>query len=132
MKIYGLEFNLQDVVQDRIRTIKKDLTIFRHSGVENNIRSKNINKIRYDKDISVKGFELDEKVLLKARKLVGKLEAPWKGPYKIIHKYAKGSYLISDDKGNRDIVNGDRLKDFDGGGVVASGSEMQGIRFGLV
>ncbi|OLY80384.1 hypothetical protein AYI68_g5521 [Smittium mucronatum] len=124
------EFNLQDVVQDRIKTITKVLPILRHSGVENNISSKNINKIRYDKSILEKTFELDKKVLLKAGKVVGKFEAPWKGPYKIIHKYAKGSYLISDDKGNRDIVNGDRLKDYEKG-IVESSSEIQVIRSGL-
>ncbi|PWA01420.1 hypothetical protein BB558_002484 [Smittium angustum] len=86
--------DLEGAIMERIEFIKTDLPELRNAGISRMVEVKQREKEVYDKSVQ------------------SKLEELWEGPYRILKKLDKGTYIIEDEEGNRDLVHGDRLKLF--------------------
>ncbi|PVV03363.1 hypothetical protein BB560_002160 [Smittium megazygosporum] len=69
-------------------------------------------EIRYNRDVYEMEFQIGDRVLRLIEHSQTKLEPKWEGPYTIKTVLEKGTYIIKDDFENRDLVHGDRLKNF--------------------
>ncbi|OMH83312.1 hypothetical protein AX774_g3184 [Zancudomyces culisetae] len=104
--------NEEDILHavKRIKLIKDKLPQLRKLGVRRGVAAKNSEQTRYNKKVKEFLFQVGHKVLKLVESEKGKLEDLWEGPYTILKCLTKGTYLICDDYGNRDLVNGDKLK----------------------
>ncbi|OMH79256.1 hypothetical protein AX774_g7336, partial [Zancudomyces culisetae] len=67
-------------------------------------------EIRYNRDVKIYKFKIGDYVLKRVEIEKSKLESYWEGPYQVERVLAKGAYIINDNHGSRDLVNGDLLK----------------------
>ncbi|OMH83944.1 Retrovirus-related Pol polyprotein from transposon [Zancudomyces culisetae] len=99
-------------VKSRLELMKSNLPQIRKIGVRKAVAAKESEKVRYNKTVKFTKFQVGEKVLKLVEYERGKLESLWEGPYTVMKRFTKGAYLISDQFGNRDLVNGDLLKKY--------------------
>ncbi|OMH78934.1 Retrovirus-related Pol polyprotein from transposon [Zancudomyces culisetae] len=99
-------------IRERIEAIKSDLPALRSKGLHNSIKSKEKDKVRYNRDVRISEFQEGNLVLKKIEQPQSKLEQLWEGPYRVDRKLRLGTYVISDRDGNRDLVHGDLLKHY--------------------
>ncbi|OMH80500.1 hypothetical protein AX774_g6063 [Zancudomyces culisetae] len=92
--------------------MKSNLPQIRKIGVRKAVAANESEKVRYNKTVKFTKFQVREKVLKLVEYERGKLESLWEGPYTVLKRFTKGAYLISDQFGNRDLVNGDLLKKY--------------------
>ncbi|OMH83811.1 hypothetical protein AX774_g2677, partial [Zancudomyces culisetae] len=104
--------DLDIAIQERIDAIKTDIPELRNVGLSNSIAEKEKEKIRYDSRVRPSAFKEGDIVLKLTEQPMPKLEQVWEGPYKVDRRLNKGTYIISDSEGNRDLVNGDMLKHY--------------------
>ncbi|OMH80343.1 Transposon Tf2-11 polyprotein [Zancudomyces culisetae] len=97
-------------IEHRLKLMQSDLPQIRKIGVRKAVAAKEAEKIRYNKTVKPTKFQVGNKVLKVVEYDRGKLESLWEGPFTIIKRFSKGAYLITDQLGNRDLVNGDLLK----------------------
>ncbi|OMH83426.1 Retrovirus-related Pol polyprotein from transposon [Zancudomyces culisetae] len=90
--------NIEEQVKERVKLITTDLPQIRELGVVKAVEAKKWNEYRYNK------------TLVEQEK--SKLEDLWEGPYLVLRKLDKRTYLITDGVGNRDLINGDILKSY--------------------
>lgn len=86
----------------------------RRIAQDNIRRSQDKQKLRHDRKLKIRSFEVEDLVLLYKSKIKGhkKLEERWKGPYRIHATLSNGAYKLEtlDKKVLKAPVNGDRLK----------------------
>ncbi|PVU87640.1 hypothetical protein BB559_005956 [Furculomyces boomerangus] len=100
-------------------------------GAKNNLEAKRKDKVKYDRNVRVEEFMVGDEVLKHVDKVKSKFEPWWEGPYIIVHKAKNGAYLIQDSSGNRDLINGDRLKRYKNSGKDEFQVESKKLRSGL-
>ncbi|OMJ11773.1 Gag-Pol polyprotein [Smittium culicis] len=121
--LYGVKLNtpatwmpgstIEDVEEgliERVRSIKIDLENLRKVAIDRSVKAKAQMKRNYDQSVVKYVFKMNDMVLRKIDTVQTKFQPLWEGPYKIIHVYQKGTYIIEDSTGKRDLVHGDRLK----------------------
>ncbi|OMH80180.1 Retrovirus-related Pol polyprotein from transposon [Zancudomyces culisetae] len=104
--------NFDMAIKERIENIKTDIEELRGIGLENSIKAKEKAKIIYDKRVVEFRFKVNDLVMKANEQQLSKLERLWEGPYKVERVLRYGTYVISDNEGNRDLVHGDMLKAF--------------------
>ncbi|OMJ22988.1 hypothetical protein AYI69_g5164 [Smittium culicis] len=104
--------DIEEDIKERIDLIKFDLPEIRRLGSLNNIKSKIINEKRYIEKVIESEFEVGDKVLKYVPGIKTKFEPLWEGPYTVTRVAGKGTYIISDQEMNREIVIGDYLKTY--------------------
>ncbi|OMH85642.1 Retrovirus-related Pol polyprotein from transposon [Zancudomyces culisetae] len=104
--------DLDSAIQERIEAIGTNIPELRNIGLSRSVKAKQIMKSHYDKNITNFKFKVDEMVMKLVEHVTDKFQEVWEGPYKIVQKLNFGAYTIMDSDGNRDIVNGDSLKQF--------------------
>lgn len=101
--------NIEEEIQRRIEEIKF-ISEIREYGIEKMTKAKSIMKKRYDAMVRTYKFKVNDKVLLKINEIQTKFQPLWEGPYMVESKLKNGTYIIKDQNGKKDLVNGDRLK----------------------
>ena len=94
---------------DEVKTLREESVRIRNAKVDQI-------KVRYDKRVHEKSFEIGDEVLLYNSALLKqwshKLEERWLGPYVITWKGSLGAYVISTGEGQTKMVSGDQLKQY--------------------
>ncbi|OMJ17996.1 hypothetical protein AYI69_g7203 [Smittium culicis] len=123
--LYGIEmklpttWELSEQIEDfeeeaikRIEIINIDLPEIRKQGLNKNIQSKNIAEKRYNQQVNYFQFKIGNKVLKHVDVPKEKFSPIWEGPFTVVEVGDLGAYTITDDFGNYDQVNGDKLKPY--------------------
>ena len=117
---FGMEDNeLEQDLEDHISLITDRLHHVQNIAKENINRAQESQKIRYDKKVKPRLYQVGEQVLLResAQENVhgDKFRSKWSGPYLIHQVWKNGSYKLRDTDSPRVLrtpINGDRLKKY--------------------
>ncbi|OMH83345.1 Retrovirus-related Pol polyprotein from transposon [Zancudomyces culisetae] len=104
--------DIELAIQEQIKSITSELPEMRTESITNNIAAKERDKQTYNRTVKVLAFKVGDLVLKMTEQTQSKLEEIWEGPYKVENALSRGTYIISDSDGNRDLVHGDMLKQF--------------------
>ncbi|OMH79371.1 hypothetical protein AX774_g7215 [Zancudomyces culisetae] len=108
----GTNENEEEEFKNRIQLIKEDLPQIRELGIKGSVKAKKYDEVRYNRKVEIYNFKIGDFVLKLIEYEQAKLERVWEGPYKVENRLDKGTYIISDQFGNRDLVHGDILKQY--------------------
>ncbi|PVU85163.1 hypothetical protein BB560_007130 [Smittium megazygosporum] len=121
--LYGVKINMpstwnpSDEVEsveehalERTKFIKVYIQKIMGNVIEQNAVVKPESKKLYERNVALYVFKIGDYVLKKIGQEVSKYGQIWGGPYRIVNVGNKGVYIIQDLDGNKDSVNGDRLK----------------------
>ncbi|OMH80461.1 Retrovirus-related Pol polyprotein from transposon [Zancudomyces culisetae] len=101
-----------EAILERLKYVKEELPIIRAQAYQNIIINKRYEKQRYDKSVHFHKYKVGDKVLKVVAAPQSKFDERWEGPYNVVRVLDKGTYIIMDAEGNKDQVNGDRLKPY--------------------
>ncbi|OMH80131.1 Pro-Pol polyprotein, partial [Zancudomyces culisetae] len=104
--------NVELAIRERIQAITSELPEMRNESVEHNAAAKAKDKATYNRHVKVMTFQKGDLVLKLTEQFQSKLEEIWEGPYRVDNVLSKGTYIITDDEGNRELIHGDMLKRF--------------------
>ncbi|OMJ24453.1 hypothetical protein AYI69_g4629 [Smittium culicis] len=95
------ECALEESIIERVRSLNTELQNIRATGVSKMIKNKNKEKNQYNQGVKLSTFEVGDRVLKLVEQVKSKLEEKCEGPY-----------IIKYEENNKDLVHGDRLKEF--------------------
>ncbi|OMJ28083.1 hypothetical protein AYI69_g2455 [Smittium culicis] len=95
------ECTLEESIIERVRSLNSELQNIRATGVSKMIKNKNNEKNQYNQGVKLSTFEVGDRVLKLVEQVKSKLEEKCEGPY-----------IIKYEENNKDLVHGDRLKEF--------------------
>jgi hypothetical protein len=102
----------EEELEERMRLIQWDLPKLREQAQEQAREAQKRQKIRYDMYVRPRRFKEDEQVLLRVVQPGGKFTNIYEGLYRVARALQNGTYIICDAEGRRDLVHGDRLKNY--------------------
>ncbi|PWA01118.1 hypothetical protein BB558_002803 [Smittium angustum] len=111
-KILKEEYNLEKAIMDRIKEISETLPEIRRISVNNNLITKAKEGEIYNKNLKIREFNIGEMVSKRKEVVQNKFDAVWDGPYKVINRNTRGTYVLMDHDSKVDTVHGDRLRKF--------------------
>ncbi|OMH81098.1 Transposon Ty3-I Gag-Pol polyprotein [Zancudomyces culisetae] len=109
--------NIEEAIVERIKFVNSKFKELRDIAIDKITTNKKYVKDRYDRNIRQVEFKVGQYVLKHNDIPDSKFAEKWLGPYIIISRLGQGVYNIRDANNNFDIVNGDRLKEYNTIGI---------------